>query len=395
MNLSLSRFEDMVLYSNKNIEKLAASVIAESSNAVLAAMYEDGAILLDHKEGQFYMCEYAFDIEKATISFSNFDPINLIRENTSFKDTVYNYFENEEAETSSLLEDFKMTVMEQDKFITELINEAMVSKDFGNEIDYTELAELNEHSLDNEKFFVEYKNRLASHPLTEAKLFNWKDPVVVSLVESERVGIVNSSAKEKAQNLWKVEGFKERFIDASKAFVEDVEDGIAQYTALLEEYPQVFTLDGAERKTLFGKMLIADAELREMRNDILKGFDLMLEQEDSVKIIKEAYLSEGAFEDGESMDFTDDDGNTKPTRKEKDEMFKDGKRDEKEEEDKPLELSEEELDKIAKELEKLSKEVKGEALKEKLEKLAEKLHKGKQEGTHVKTVKEAVELLSF
>lgn len=395
MDLSLSRFEDMILYSNKNIEKLASSVIAESSNAVLVSLYEDGAILLDHKDGQFYMCEYAFDIEKATISFNNFEPINLIRENTSFKDTVYNYFEDDEAQTSSLMEDFKMTVMEQDKFITELINEAMLNKDFGDEIDYTELSELNEHALDNEKFFVEYKNRLASHPLTEAKLFNWKDPVVVSLVESEKVGIINSSAKEKAQNLWKVEDFKDRFINASKTFIEDVEDGIAQYTALLEEYPQVFTLDNAERKTLFGKMLISDMSLREMRNDILKGFDLMLEQEDSVKILKETYLNEGAFEDGESVDFTDDDGNTKPTRKEKDEMYIKGKRDEEEKEDKPLELSEEELEKIAKELDKLAKDVKGEALKEKLEKLSEKLRKGKQEGTHVKTVKEAVELLSF
>lgn len=391
MDLSLSKFEDMTLYSNKNIEKLMSTLIAESSNAVLVSTYEDGAILLDHNDGQFYMCEYEFDVNKAQISFKNFDPINLKREQTAFKDTVYNFFENEEIETSTLLEDYKSTVMAQDKFVVELINEAMSVKDFGNIIDYSQLANLNEHGLDNEEFFKEYKERLVSHPTTSIKYFNWKDPVVVSLVESESVKIINSTAKEKAASLWKEPEFKTAFIEASKSFVEDVEEGVEKYAELFTQYPQVFFLDNADKKTLFGKILISDAELRESRNDVLKGVSLMFEREEAIKVLEEEYLVEGAFEDGESVDFTDDKGETKPTRKEKDEMFKDGKRDGK----KAKELNDDEHDKLAQAVKKVIDKMDDEDLKKKLEEVFDKLTKSKKTGTDVSTVKEAVELLSI
>ncbi len=82
--------------------------------------------------------------------------------------------------------------MAQDKFVTELINEAMSVKDFGSVIDYSQLAQLNEHELEGEEFFKAYKERLSTHPSISIKHFNWKDPVIVSLVESETVKIVNS-----------------------------------------------------------------------------------------------------------------------------------------------------------------------------------------------------------
>lgn len=391
MDLSLSKFEDMTLYSNKNIEKLMSTLIAESSNAVLVSTYEDGAILLDHNDGQFYMCEYEFDVDKAQISFKNFDPINLKREQTAFKDTVYSFFENEEVETSTLLEDYKTTVMAQDKFVTELVNEAMSVKDFGSVLDYSQLAQLNEHELENEEFFKAYKERLSTHPSTSIKHFNWKDPVVVSLVESETVKIVNSTAKEKAVGLWKEPEFKTAFVEASKTFVEDVEEGVEKYADLFAQYPQIFSLDNADKKTLFGKILISDADLRESRNDILKGISLMFEREEAIKTLEEEYLVEGAFEDGESMDFTDDKGETKPTRKEKDEMFIGGKRDGK----KAKELNDDEHDKLAAAIKKVLDKMEDESLKNKLEEVYDKLTKSKKMGTDVKTVKEAVELLSI
>lgn len=391
MDLSISKFEDMTLYSNKNMEKLMSTLIAESSNAVLVSTYEDGAILLDHNDGQFYMCEYEFDINKAQISFKNFDPINLKREQTAFKDTVYSFFENEEIETATLLEDYKSTVMAQDKFVTELINEAMSVKDFGSVIDYSQLAQLNEHELEGEEFFKAYKERLSTHPSTSIKHFNWKDPVIVSLVESETVKIVNSTAKEKAIALWKEPEFKTAFVDASKAFVEDVEEGVEKYADLLAQYPQIFSLDNADKKTLFGKILISDAELRESRNDILNGISLMFEREEAIKTLEEEYLVEGAFEKGESVDFTDDKGETKPTRKEKDEMFVDGKRDGK----KAKELNDDEHDKLAAAIKKVLDKMEDESLKDKLQEVYDKLTKSKKMGTDVQTVKEAVELLSI
>lgn len=381
----------MTLYSNKNMEKLMSTLIAESSNAVLVSTYEDGAILLDHNDGQFYMCEYEFDVDKAQISFKNFDPINLKREQTAFKDTVYSFFENEEVETSTLLEDYKTTVMAQDKFVTELVNEAMSVKDFGSVLDYSQLAQLNEHELENEEFFKAYKERLSTHPSTSIKHFNWKDPVVVSLVESETVKIVNSTAKEKAVGLWKEPEFKTAFVEASKTFVEDVEEGVEKYADLLAQYPQIFSLDNADKKTLFGKILISDADLRESRNDILKGISLMFEREEAIKTLEEEYLVEGTFEDGESMDFTDDKGETKPTRKEKDEMFIGGKRDGK----KAKELNDDEHDKLAAAIKKVMDKMEDENLKNKLEEVYDKLTKSKKMGTDVKTVKEAVELLSI
>src|SRR5271157_32147 len=96
MNLSVSKFEDMSLYSNANIQKLATQIVNQSSNAVLCSMYEDGAILLDHNSGQFYLCEYAFDPKEAKFLFENFEPITLVRDNDTFRDSVYNFFDTDD-----------------------------------------------------------------------------------------------------------------------------------------------------------------------------------------------------------------------------------------------------------------------------------------------------------
>lgn len=397
MQMTVSKFEDMNLYSNKNIEKLAASVVAKSSNSVLVNMYEDGAILLDHTKGQFYMCEYEFDPKSATIVFENFEPIDLQRDNVSFRDAVYNFFESEEVSAVDLSEEYKDTVLMQDKFIDDLVAESMMYKDFDEVIDYSELAESNEESgLENEKFFQKYKERLATHPLCEAKFFNWKDPVRVSLIETEEHKILNSSAKEKANNLWKNDAFKKLFGEAASTFVEDVESGVELFTSLFEEYPSIFYLDKADRKTLFGKVIINNTELRESRTDLLKGIDLMFEREESIKELAEQYLeeSEEDFMAGRSMDFTDDNGKSGPTDKEKKEMYgKDGES--KDDEDKAEELTPEELDKLADALDKISSKVKDEKAKEKIKDVAETLRKGKEEGTRPDVVKESVYLLTL
>ena len=415
--MTVSRFEDMNLYSNKNIEKLASSVVAQSSNAVLVNMYEDGAILLDHKTGQFYMCEYTFEPKEAKILFENFDPISLTRDNDTFRDTVYNFFDTDNVSTADLAEDFKDIVLSQDKFLDELVAESMMYKDFDNTIDYDEVAANNkDHGLQNESFFQKYQDRLLTHPLTEAKHFNWSDPVLVSLVKTEKYKLLNSSAKEKAHSLWKHVEFKEAFSEVANTFIENVEDGIDGFVALFEEFPQVFYLDNADRKTMFGKIIINDPALRESRADLLKGLELIFEREESIVTLAEQYIDEEGYEDdyapgttryaadafakGESNDFTDDKGNVGPSRKEKDEMFDGGKRtgpdakEDEKEEDKAPELSSDELEKLASALHNLAEKIKGSA-KAKIEKIADKLEKGAEEGTRPSVVKEAVELLSL
>jgi hypothetical protein len=398
MNMNVQKFEDLNLYSNKNVEKLASQIVAESSNAVLCSMFEDGAVLLDHNSGQFYLCEYTFDPKQAQFLFENFEPITLVRDNDTFRDSVYNFFDSDDVSVNELAEDFKDIVLEQDKFLDELVAESMMYKNFDGLIDYGEVAENNkEHGLQNESFFQKYQERLISHPLTEAKYFNWKDPVRVSLVETERTKLLNSSAKERAHGLWKNENFKEGFSSAAEKFIEDVDEGIADFTALFEEFPQVFYLDTADRKTMFGKIIINDVSLREDRAELLKGLDIMFLKEDSINEIAEQYLDEDdethyaadAFRSGESMDFTGDDGKTAPSREEKDEMLT-----KKRDEDKAEELQPEELEKLAEVCRKLADKLKGTA-KEKLEKVADKLDKGKEEGTDVNTVKEAIEMLSL
>lgn len=412
MNLTVSKFEDLSLYSNQNIQKLATQIVNRSSNAALVSLYEDGAILLDHNSGQFYMCEYTFEPKEAKFLFENFEPITLVRDNDTFRDSVYNFFDSDDVSVNDLAEDFKDTVLEQDKFLDELVAESMMYKNFDDIVDYSEVAANNkDHGLQNESFFQNYQERLNTHPLTEAKYFNWSDPVQVSLIETERVKLLNSSAKEKAHGLWKNEGFKSGFSSAAGKFIEDVEEGISEFVALFEEFPQVFYLDNADRKTMFGKIIINDPYLREDRGDLLKGIDIMFLKEEAIQEIAEQYLGEDeeyasdttryaadAFKKGESMDFTSDDGKVGPSRVDKDEMFDGGKRtgaDAKDEDgEKAKELEPEELEKLADALRSLAEKIKG-AAKSKIEKIADKLDAGKDAGTDVRNVKEAIEILSM
>jgi len=89
LELTIREFEEINLYSNKNLEKVVASIVNESSNAALVAMYEDSIILLDHEEGQFYFADYKFDPNKLTLEFDNFKPINLVKENYDFKKAAF------------------------------------------------------------------------------------------------------------------------------------------------------------------------------------------------------------------------------------------------------------------------------------------------------------------
>ena len=67
--MDIGKFNDALLLSNKNVEKLARKYINESCNAALMEMFEDKCILADHTTGQIFEANYSFDGE--TFIFEN------------------------------------------------------------------------------------------------------------------------------------------------------------------------------------------------------------------------------------------------------------------------------------------------------------------------------------
>jgi hypothetical protein len=377
MELTIQQFEETVLFANSNVEKLVKSIVNESSNAAFVAMYEDSVILLDHEEGKFYTADYQFDPKKLTLKLENYEPIELSQEESSFQESVSNFFDDEDASFTELTEAYREDVMGQEKFVRELIAESLSYKDLNEEIDYGELAEANDDiSIDNEPFFEAYKARLETNPLNEVKYFNWKTPIKVSLMENEPIKLINSTGTEKAQNLWKRQSFKKMFNESLEVFLEDVEEGKEMLMETFKTYPNVFLLDNADRKTLFGKTIIANSNLREYLEDIQKGLTIIFEDED-VRDLSENYISEmedSAEEAGEED--SEEDGEA--------------------EEKKPAkELDTEEMKKISDELNKVADKIEDEAVKKKLGDLADKISDSVNEGTRPDLIKEAVYYLTI
>ena len=381
MDLTLREFEDINAYSNSNVEKVIASTVNSSSNAVFISMFEDSVILLDHDEGMFYIAEYSFDPEKLTVEFDNFEPVDLIKEEDDFRRSAESFFEDDDMTVDELTESYKNTVMEQDRYISDLIQNALMAKDTEQTIDYKAIKEAVDEvgvSIINESYFKEYQERLYTHPLTEAKLFNWEDRVVVSLVETESVKLVNESAVERAKDLWKDAMFKERFEEASTTFIEDVEAGTELFTLIFEDYPQVYFLDNADRKTLFGKTCLNSRDLREDTSELVKGLEILFESFDLAEL-RETYLVEAEAEGEEGSD-EEEAGESEAEEKA---------------EKKAKELTPAALQKIADELKKVAEKLEDESLKEKIDGIIEKLELGKEEGTRPEVVKEAVSILSL
>lgn len=376
LQMTIKQFEEINLFSNKSVEKVVSSIVNESSNAALVAMFEDSVILLDHDDGQFYAADYTFDGKKLKLTLENFQAIDLEKEENGFKKDVSNFFETEGASAKDLAESYKDSVMEQEKFVNELISEALSTKDFDDTINYKELAEANNSvSIASKPYFQSYVKRLESHPLNEVKYFNWTDKVIVSLMEGEKVRLINSTAAEKANELWKKENFKSLFGEAASTFVEDVEAGKAKMVALFEEYPQLFLLDNADRKTLFGKAIISNSKLRESLEDLQKGMDILFETED-IRELQNSYLSLLEESDDEEESEEDDD--------------------EEEEDDEPAkELDADEVKELADELQKIADDVEDEKLKGKLDDIIAKLGGSIEEGTRPNLIKEAIYLLTI
>lgn len=381
--LTLEQFENLNLFSNRNMEKVLTGVVNSSSNAALVNMGEDSVILLDHKNGDFYIADYDFNREKLTVEFTNFERVDLINDNTNFENEVSKVFESDEFDFSQLSEAYKKSVVEKDNFINELVSFTMSRKSFDESIDYDEISDvLNEINLTskNNQFFKEYSERLNDYPLTEAKRFDWINPVKVSLVETEKEKLVNKSAIAKAHDLWKREAFKEAFEDAAETFVEDIEAGTDKFKELTEEYPQVFFLDGADRRALFGKAILGLDNLRESMDDLLEGIDLLFEKYELADL-REEYLSEMEDEIDDMEDELEVDG-------------EEGVEDEDDYEPAP-EVESDDVSELVADLRQVMNSTTDQKTVGKLEFLINRLEKGKEEGTRPDIVKEAVSILSL
>jgi hypothetical protein len=375
MDLTLREFENLNLYSNKNMEKVISKLVNESSNAAFINMFDDSLVLLDHDEGQFYTADYKFDESTLQLHLNNFEKVELVKEENDFREDVENFFEDEDFNTSQLTESYKENVMDQEKYVNELIGEAMSVKDFSDFVDYKLIKEAKENvelkSL-NEDFVKEYQERLITNPLNEIKYIDWTNPIVVSLMETENEIIINTSVVEKAKDLWKKGDFKTSFLEAAASLIEEDEEAMS---TLFEEYPSLFYLSDEDRETLFGKAIIS-SDLREQRKDINSKINNILENNEDILSLKERMLRQdgtGPHGQGAGPGEGKADGSGLKAK----------------------EITAEQAKNIAGDLKKIADSVEDEAVKEKIEAIIGKLDKTEEEGTDVKAVKEAISILSL
>jgi len=382
--LTLEQFENLNLFSNRNMEKVMTGVVNSSSNAALVNMGEDSVILLDHKSGDFYVADYEFDRKNLTLEFSNYERIELVDEENTFENDIKKIFESDdddEVDYTTLSESYKRNVAERDSFLNELVGFTMSRKSFEETVDYDELAGILEEvelSSMAKSFFNEYVERLEKYPLNEVKRFDWVNPIKVSLMETERKNLVNRSAVQRAHDLWKKENFREGFESASLTFIDDIEEGTEEIKNFLEKFPQVYYLDEADRRTLFGKTVLScSSELRESMEDLLKGIDILFEKYE-LGDIREKYLAEDDGYDHQAADIAAEDDY-----------------DEEDDYEEAPEVEDEDMTGMVDDLSKIAEKCEDVRTKTRLEDLIDRINSNIGEGTRPTLVKEAVAILSL
>lgn len=370
MELTLREFEHLNLYSHKNMEKVIRKLVNESYNAALTSMFDDSLILFDHTEGKFYAADYDFDEKDLILTLENFEEVQLIKEEQDFEDAVGNFFEDEDMTPNELVKSYKENIVEQEKYIDELISNVISTKSFTNKVDYKKIKEAKEAVVlesTGETFYNVYEERLLTHPQTQIKYFDWQSPVRVSLMETERRSLINSSVVEKAKNMWKRGDFKEQFIKASEELMEGSDEAML---VLFESFPVLFHLAEEDRLAVFGKTLLS-SPLRENRKEVVSEIEDLINFDENFAELKDTYLVE------------------------EDEFETEEKPEEVEKETKKLELTELDMDKLKKDLKAILGKLEDGEEKDKLADVVERLEASKEEGTKPADVKEAVSILSL
>lgn len=357
--MKINEFSNVLLYSNKNVEKAMRNLVNESANAVVLEVFSDKCYLADHTTGLIYESDYKFDGNVFT--FDNFKNIQLEEPNTSLKEAISEYFDGTNvslAEAYEKAEDSKDT-----DIFEESLTEALASKNMGKVTNYAELNGINEEvsdDLKNSSVFKAYKDRLSTKPTGKIKSFNWKDAVKVSLIDEDQSKTISKSLSAKAKALKTNPEFKKNLIEAANASLDGDNSTLEE---LLENNICLISLTESELRELVGLSIITDKRLVANRKTILETINKIISEDELLKS-KANLLSESAEE-----------GN--------------------DEEDAP-EATKQDVDGIVKELEKAKAKAKDEKLIEKISDIIDSLKSSADEGTtDVGTVKEAVEILSL
>src|SRR6478609_1136285 len=234
MELSLAQFENINLLSNRNVEKIIRRLVNESANAALVNMYDESAILYDHTSGYFYTADYNLNKDNLTVVFENFEQVELKQYEENTADIVESFFDDE-ASVEDITASYKKEVLGRTSFVKDLVNEALSEKNFFGQPDFTQIndaKESNKLTSKTLKFFESYQERMKEVPMTKIMSFDWKNPVYVSLEESEQERVVASVNVAEAHNLWRDKEFKGLFQEASKQFIDDVEAGAGLFESL-------------------------------------------------------------------------------------------------------------------------------------------------------------------
>jgi hypothetical protein len=374
----LSDFQNMLMFDNKNIERIVKDVVNESSNAAVISIFEDAVILLDHKTGNFYKSNYTLDTENSTMVFENFDQIELEKDDSFLKESVENFFENDDdyAYIEKMKEAVTSSMYDTEGFLGQIIGEAISSKSFDDIIDYSQLKEVNleeSEELKNKTFFKKIQKRIDEKPMSSIKYFDWNHDVKISLVESETGKRNVKNAKEKAMALSKDANFKELAIGALTSLKEGDE---TDFILLVESYPCIMALSPVERKEMFGKAILV-SKLMESRSSVLKKAERVINESEELEELKP--------EDDEESDEGDD-------KKKKEKSSKETKASD---ETDGIDLTDEEIDELLKALEKAGNKVEDAKLLKKIEGLADDLEDAKESGIDAKEIKECVELIQM
>lgn len=357
--MDISKFNNALLYSNKNVEKLAKKLINESANAVLMEMFEDRCFLADHTTGNIYEAKYSFDGN--VFSFDNFEQITLESKDDNLKEAISNYFDDG---TISLAEAYEKHLAETNSDLFEdSLAEALASKNMDDVIDYTEIAGISEEVSDfrNSSVYRLYEDRINKVPISNVKLFDWKHPVKISIIDEDKNKVLNRSVAAKAKKLKSNSEFKKSFMEAARDAIEG-SNGLME--DLLEKNQALTALTKADLKEIVGFSVIGDKSLMEKRNDISDIIENIIENS--------TVLSEA-----------------KATLTEEDAPSKDDK-------DSAPEATEQDCEAIKKALETAKSKAKDEKLINKIDDLISSIDSAANVGeTDVGAVKEAISILSL
>ena len=358
--MDIKNFNNALMLSNKNIEKLARKYINESCNAVLMEMFEDKCFLADHTTGQIFEASYSFDGENFV--FENFNEVELEETNSSLKEAIGDYFDDKNI---SLTEAYENCCANNSNVFEDSLTEALASKNMEDVIDYSSLNGINEEigELKDNSTFKAYTERLSTKPASHIKMFNWKTPVRVSVLDEDENVILNKSIFTKAKKLRSNVEFKKSLAEAAKLSMDGDNTMLEE---LISENDSIIALSESELKELVGMSVIGNKTLMEKRGKITEAIENFI-SEDTALSEKRAIV-----EAEKTSDETSEDENAAP------------------------EASEQDVEAIKKALEKAKEKATDEKLISKIDSLIDSLTEAiSDESTDVYAVKEAVELLNM